>query len=52
MDKPQSEKSTQKAIFARVTRKEWERVKFKAMLEGKKFCFQGNMWSERKDLLT
>ncbi len=29
--------------FAQVTRKEWERVKFKAMLEGKKVCFQGNM---------
>jgi len=22
------------------------------MLEGKKVCFQGNRWSERKDLLT
>jgi len=28
------------------------RVKFKAMLEGKKVCFPGNQWLEGKLLLT
>ncbi|MDA2921208.1 hypothetical protein MYX76_17245 [Desulfobacterota bacterium AH_259_B03_O07] len=28
------------------------RVKFKAILKGKKVCFQGNMWLEGKFLLT
>ena len=41
-----------KQRVAQVTRKEWERVKFKAMVEGEKVCFLGNQWLEGKFLLT
>ncbi len=42
------ENSPYKQRVAQVTRKEWERVKFKATVEGKKVCFPGNQWLEGK----